>query len=223
MKKQNFTLIELLVVIAIIAILAAMLLPALAKAKETAMTISCVSNVRQLGLANVMYANDNKDFFVPSLYYGANGGHSISYTLPNGDACLGPMLWHTPLWPYVNDYNTFNCPSMTPGELYCQEYKGEYTGSTSIGRNGVNNSVKRAKYQHPAKTMAFACTGTSQSVNPYNPSERCWLVDHKRHGTVVPVEYADGHAEGRVINSVPDATGNSQFWHAKVEAGTNVD
>ncbi|MCS6860439.1 MAG: DUF1559 domain-containing protein [Abditibacteriales bacterium] len=99
MRRTGFTLIELLVVIAIIAILAAILMPVFAQAREKARSASCQSNLKQIGLAFRMYTDDYDGMFVPSWMY------------PNGWANCPRWMWADYVQPYVKNWQILVCPS----------------------------------------------------------------------------------------------------------------
>ena len=101
LAKRAFTLIELLVVIAIIAILAALLLPALARSKQKAWVSSCLSNMKQVGLGMRMFADDNEDRYPQS-------GGSITWDPTSPDSPTNG--WMQQIYGYVQNTNVYHCP-----------------------------------------------------------------------------------------------------------------
>ena len=134
-RSQGFTLIELLVVIAIIAILAAILFPVFAQAREKARAIACLSNTKQLGLGFLQYQQDNDE-------KSPNGWNIYS---PGGNG------WAGQIYPYVKSLNVYICPDdASPVKQCSYGYNSNNTipdGSSSV------DSYTVAQYNSPSKTV----------------------------------------------------------------------
>ena len=123
--KKSFTLIELLVVIAIIAILAAMLLPALNQARGRSKSANCMANLKQIGSSSQFYASDCRDFWPVGQYAMSSGGKSMT-------------LWYQRLAHLYlgNSAKIFACPGATPVEGYNSETKGAGSFTEKDGWRG---------------------------------------------------------------------------------------
>jgi len=201
--RRGFTLIELLVVIAIIAILAAILFPVFARAREKARQTSCLSNVKQIGLGNLMYAQDYDEKTV----YGSG------YQYPNGS-----LNWQLKVEPYVKNWQIFKCPSSPYGPFiyWTQPLHQSYSRNTlqNVSLSLIRipaDTIMLGDGVHPAvefpRGMApLLCRAGNPTCGTYpgDPTD-----NHFLHNDGDNIVFYDGHAKwigrGKLIHVA--------YWH----------
>jgi prepilin-type N-terminal cleavage/methylation domain-containing protein/prepilin-type processing-associated H-X9-DG protein len=216
-----FTLIELLVVIAIIAILAAILFPVFAQAREKARQATCVSNLKQIGLAWLMYAQDYDETIPPFRPY-QNGTRFYSWegstdgtTWNNADGLLQPYMKNTAIadCPSAKGIPVLQSNLVAYAANYAYPYYPNYPAPSSI-RAADYRPAALAAFERPAETIVLSdaalagISGTSAgqlsrtrdlyppSLATYSPNPNSSPVVHGRHSGFATVLWYDGHVKG---------------------------
>jgi prepilin-type N-terminal cleavage/methylation domain-containing protein/prepilin-type processing-associated H-X9-DG protein len=221
-QRNAFTLIELLVVIAIIAILAAILFPVFAQAREKARSISCLSNVRQIGLGFAMYNQDYDEGFMATVTE-----RQAPVGTPDTAAARAVYSYQTIITPYLKNTQIFRCPSapawqaIGPSNWYPTDYGAHlneafivpasnnhalnYSGNATpnLSDFGFNQATPLAAITYPSQFLVLSDAGRSDNTDSRGGNyPQPWAFNvttqsrfQARHQGGGNVAYADGHAK----------------------------
>ena len=216
-KRRGFTLIELLVVIAIIALLAAILFPVFARARENARKSSCLSNLKQLGLGMAQYTQDYDEMITRGWYGSGNGG---------SDA-IDKYKWQDAIFPYVKSEQLYNCPSHTLNTKY--KFRngtnyGSYAGSTAYWgqANPGGPMLKTLPDIEDVSGTILICEGNGNfeiawqdvAANPTaNESVEPPIFNEARarHLQMCNVAFCDGHVKSMKVSTMAQLSTNPSY------------
>ncbi len=196
-SKTGFTLIELLVVIAIIAILAAILFPVFARAREKARQTSCLSNVKQLGLGILMYVQDYDECFP---------GRFATTVYP--DYIYPEKRWDNVCGPYIKNDQIKICPSSRKSPV-------SY-GYNTCATNGypLGTGASLAEIEHPSSVMMIC--DTDRAPTAYQPASYDWPSFSSYypgvHNGGINLCFVDGHAKWMKVITVYNNRNSSPYW-----------
>lgn len=208
-KSAAFTLIELLVVIAIIAILAAVLFPVFAQARESSKRTVCASNLRQITLGWTLYIGDADDTATPSYYPESESGPEVAWDFRDGRE---PGLLHA----YLKSQEINACPTFR-GRSWGRKHTGYAYNATYVGGDfwDAKEPASLSLFGSPSETVAFADAGFGRPVAGANflraPSDPLFVAGkvHARHLGKANVSYLDGHIQAVFLRHRLEASNKS--------------
>jgi len=225
--RKGFTLIELLVVIAIISILAAILFPVFARARENARRASCMSNLKQIGLGVMMYTQDYDEKYPPAAWN--PGVEQTDSAMPGKRFAISTAVcasgycvsWMDIIYPYVKSVQVFVCPSAryspdNPSYGYSNAISGKQITNYNSTLSGTLNWIplSMSAVQRPSEIITLLDYNYSASyyANPYEVGRaaRSTAINQLRvipHLDGTNVAYADGHVKwinGAILRNIPD-------------------
>jgi prepilin-type N-terminal cleavage/methylation domain-containing protein/prepilin-type processing-associated H-X9-DG protein len=237
MSRRGFTLIELLVVIAIIAILAAILFPVFAKAREKARQSSCLSNTKQIGIALLAYAQDYDETFPQcsgSNYQSDDRALYGNFGYNTAAGYVGTYHdWAIVIMPYIKNTQLFACPS---DGTYAAPGGGGYGCSYGMALNGLDNSgayvptfsapVALGKLARPSETMIIGEKGSGGGIRYLLNGAYYAAID--RHNNGGNMLFVDGHSKwakfewGPIGGNWPAPNSVGYSCHPPVSVFSNV-